>query len=101
MGELHTKISRRDIKVTQKYQLSSKKVKKKKKKKKKYNFKNVTQLLNMIFCPKNSIIDFRKTFITQEWLVVESCPTPLCVAFLMLYRLVQNTRSHFNKLILA
>ena len=55
----------------------------------------------MIFCPKNSIIDFRKTFITQEWLVVESCPTPLCVAFLMLYRLVQNTRSHFNKLILA
>ena len=32
MGELHTKISRRDIKVTQKYQLSSKKVKKKKKK---------------------------------------------------------------------
>ena len=97
MGELHTKISRRDIKVTQKYQLSSKKVKKKKK----YNFKNVTELLNMIFCPKNSIIDFRKTFITQEWLVVESCPTPLCVAFLMLYRLVQNTRSHFNKLILA
>ena len=31
MGEFHTKISRRDIKVTQKYQLSSKKVKKKKK----------------------------------------------------------------------
>ena len=86
MAELHTKISRHEIKVTRKYQLSSKKVKKVKKKK--YNFKNVTQLLNMIFCPKNSIIDFRKTFITQEWLVVESCPTPRCVAFLMLYRLV-------------
>ena len=24
-----------------------------------------------LFCPKNSAIDFRKTFITREWLVVE------------------------------
>ena len=29
-----------------------------------------------VFCPKNSTTDFTKTFITQEWLVVESCPTP-------------------------
>ena len=54
-----------------------------------------------LFCPKNGAIDFTKTFITQEWLVVESCPTPLWIAFLMLYRLVYNIRSHFNELILA
>ena len=53
------------------------------------------------FCPKNGAIDFTKTFITQEWLVVESCPTPLWIAFLMLYRLVYNVRSHFNELILG
>ena len=29
-----------------------------------------------LFCPKNVAIDFTKTFITQEWLVLESCPTP-------------------------
>ena len=29
-----------------------------------------------LFCPKNSTTDFTKTFIAQEWLVVESCPTP-------------------------
>ena len=29
-----------------------------------------------LFCPKNSTIDFRKTFMTQEWLVVETCPNP-------------------------
>ena len=40
-------------------------------------------------------------FITQEWLVVESCPTPRWIAFLMLYRLVYNINSHFNELILA
>ena len=54
-----------------------------------------------LFCPKNGAIDFTKTFITQEWLVVESCPTPRWIAFLMLYRLVYNIRSHFNELILA
>ena len=45
--------------------------------------------------------NFTKTFITQEWLVVESCPTPRWIAFLMLYRLVYNIRSHFNELILV
>ena len=54
-----------------------------------------------LFCPKNSAIDFTKTFITQEWLVAGSCPTPHWIAFLMLYRLVYNIRSHFNELILA
>ena len=28
-----------------------------------------------LFCPKTGAIDFTKTSITQEWLVVESCPT--------------------------
>ena len=54
-----------------------------------------------LFCPKNRAIDFTKTFINQEWLVVESCPTPCWIAFLMLYRLVFNIRSHFNELILT
>ena len=45
---------------------------------------------------KNSAIDFTKTFITQEKLVVESCPTPCWIAFLMFYQLVTNMRSHFK-----
>ena len=53
-----------------------------------------------LFYPKNGAIDFTKTFITQEWLVVESCLTPRWITFLMLYRLVYNIRSHFNELIL-
>ena len=54
-----------------------------------------------LFCPKNGAIDFRKAFITQEWLFLESCTTLLWIAFLMLYRLVPNIRSRFNKLILG
>ena len=54
-----------------------------------------------LFFQKNDAIDFSKTFITQEWLVVESCPTSRWIAFLMLYRLVYNKHSHFNELILA
>ena len=42
---------------------------------------------------KNGAIDFTKTFITQERLVVECCPTPRWIAFFMLYRLVYNIRS--------
>ena len=53
-----------------------------------------------LFCPKNGAIDFTKTLITQEWLVVKGCPTPRWIAFLILY-LVYNIRSHFNELILA
>ena len=49
-----------------------------------------------LFSPKNGAIDFTKTFITQEWLVVENCPTPLSMTFLMFYRLMYNIGSHFN-----
>ena len=49
-----------------------------------------------LFCPKNDAIDFTKTFVNQKWLVVESCPTPCWIAFLMLYRVEYNIRSHFN-----
>ena len=54
-----------------------------------------------LFCPTNGAIDFTKTLITQERLVVESCPTPCWIAFLMFYRLVYNISSHFNELSLA
>ena len=50
---------------------------------------------------KSSLIDSSKTPITQEWLVVESCSTPLWIAFLMFNRLVYNIPSHFNELILV
>ena len=46
-------------------------------------------------------IDFTKTFIMQEWLIIESCLTPRWIAFLMLYRLVYDMRSHFSELFLA
>ena len=54
-----------------------------------------------LFCSKNNTIDSRKTSITVAWLVVESCPTPRWITFLMLYRLMYNIRSCFNDLILA
>ena len=40
-------------------------------------------ILVYLFCPKNGAIDFTKTSITQKWLVVESCPIPRWIAFLM------------------
>ena len=40
-----------------------------------------------LFRPKNCKIYFTKAFITQEWLVTESCPTPSWITFLMFYRL--------------
>ena len=54
-----------------------------------------------LFCSKNKTIDSGKTSITLAWLVVESCPTPRWITFLMLYRLMYNIRSYFNDLILA
>ena len=54
-----------------------------------------------LFCPKNGAIDFKKPVITYERLVVENCPTPRSIAFLVLYRLLYNISSHFNALILA
>ena len=53
-------------------------------------------ILVYLFCPKIGVTDFTKTFITQEWLFVESCPTPRWITFLMLYWLVYNIRSHLN-----
>ena len=58
-------------------------------------------LLVNIFCPKNSTIHSRKTSITQDWLIVESCPTSRWIVFLLLFRLVYNICSHFNELNLA
>ena len=39
-------------------------------------------LIVYLFCTKNSTIDSRKTSITQERLVVESCLTPCWITFL-------------------
>ena len=65
--------------------------------------KTVQNLLIFVylFCPKNSTTELTKTFITQEWLVAESCPTPCWIAFLMLYRLVYNIHSCFIEWILG
>ena len=52
-----------------------------------------------LFCAKVSTINSRKTSITLERFVIESCPTPLWIAFLMLYRLAYKIRSYFNQLI--
>ena len=68
----------------------------------KYFWQKIVQNLLIfvyLFCPKNSIIDFRKTM--KVCLVVESWQTPHWIAFLILYRLVYNICSHFNWLILA
>ena len=54
-----------------------------------------------LFCPNNSTIDCTKSFLTQEWLIVESCSIPRWIRFSMLYRLVYNICSHFIELILA
>ena len=59
------------------------------------------KILLYSFSSQNCTIYVRKTSVTQEWLVVESCPTPCWIAFLMLYGLVYNIRTYFNELILA
>ena len=43
-----------------------------------------------LFFPKISTTDSRRSSITLEWLVMDSCPTPHWIAFLMLYWLVCN-----------
>ena len=53
------------------------------------------------FYPKSSRTGSRKTCITQELLVMESCPTPHWVAFLIFCRLVYDISSHLHDLILA
>ena len=44
---------------------------------------------------------FHKNLHNSGLVGLESWPTPLWIAFLMLYQLVYNIRSHFNELILA
>ena len=53
------------------------------------------------FYPKPGRTGSRKTFITQTWLVTESCPTPHWITFLIFCRLVFDIPSHLNGLILA
>ena len=53
------------------------------------------------FYPKNCGTGSIKTFITQAWLIVESCPTPYWVTFLIFCRLVYDMPSHLNGLLLA
>ena len=48
-----------------------------------------------LFCRKNHAMDFTKTFITQEWLVVESCPTIRWIVFSIFYRLVYTIGFYF------
>ena len=52
----------------------------------------IIQFCTIYIVPKNNTTDSRKITVIQEWLVVESCPTP---------RLVHKILSHFNELILA
>ena len=61
------------------------------------NFK----ILSLFFYLKNSRTGSRKTSITQELLVIESCPNPRWVTFLIFCRLVYDISSHLNDLILA
>ena len=65
-----------------------------------YIFGGIFLYLFTYFVQNNSTIDSKKIFLTQEWLVVENCPTPPWIAFLMLYQLVYDIRSHFNEPIL-
>ena len=53
------------------------------------------------FYPKSRRTGSRKTSITQELLVIETCPTPCWVPFLIFCRLVYNILSHLNDPILA
>ena len=52
--------------------------------------KNVQNLLMFVylFFPKNRATDSKKSSITLKWLVVDSCPTPHWIAFLMHCRFV-------------
>ena len=41
-----------------------------------YIFGGIFLYLFTYFVQNNSTIDSKKIFLTQEWLVVENCPTP-------------------------
>ena len=55
-------------------------------------FQNLTFMFSVY--PKNSRTGSRKTSITQEFLVIENCPTPCWVTFLIFCRLVFDIFSH-------
>ena len=46
-----------------------------------------------LFCSKSCASDFTKTFITQEWLVIESFPTPRWIAIFNTLSIGQHTLS--------
>ena len=48
------------------------------------------------FYPKNGRTGSRKISMTQAWLVVESCPTPLWVMFLIFCQLVYDILLSFE-----
>ena len=62
-------------------------------------FQNVMFMFS--FDPKNNRTGSRKTSITQELLVTESCPTLRWVTFLIFFRLVYDIFSHLNQPVLA
>ena len=65
-------------------------------------WKNFQSLIFMFsFYTKNSRTGSRKTCITQGLFVIESCPTPRWVTFLIFSRLIYDISSHSNDLILA
>ena len=63
------------------------------------NFQNL--IFTFSFYLEISRTGSRKNSITQEWLVVESYPTPRQVTFLIFCRMVYNIPFHLNDLILA
>ena len=64
--------------------------------------KNISKsYISVFFYPKNSRTASRKTSMTQEWTVTESCGVSRWVKFLIFYRLVYNMLYHLSDLILA
>ena len=62
-------------------------------------FQNLIYMFSLY--PKNSRTGSRKNTLTQEWLVVESCPTPYWVMFLIICRLVYDISSHLSCLMFS
>ena len=58
-------------------------------------------LFTISFYPENGGTCSRKDSMTQTWLVVESCPAPRWVTFLLFCRLIYKIPYHFKGLLLA
>ena len=66
-----------------------------------FRMKNYSKSYVCVFTlSKKRKIDCRKNFLTQL-LVVQRCPSPRWIEFVMLYRFEYKTPSHFDDLILA